>query len=190
MLCVAACARCAIRSERSVGKGGESSAEKLRLAEQAFQGTAEHASERQQVFAAALKRVNRELKRLHNLAARTAHVEAARKALALHETMNRGVLDLHAAQYHFERHRREGPTKLFSWKNEFTVSANLQRCHDLESASRQRHAVLATRLDPLRRYRPQGTLKVELFPPRAKHFARASSRQNGKFERKGCGRLT
>ncbi|MBR0899791.1 hypothetical protein JQ616_32970 [Bradyrhizobium tropiciagri] len=49
-----------------------------------FPGTAAHASERKQVFAAALKRVNTELKRQHNLAARTAHVEAARKALALH----------------------------------------------------------------------------------------------------------
>ncbi len=49
-----------------------------------FPGTAEHASERKQVFAAALKRLNNELRRLHNLAARTANVEAARKALALH----------------------------------------------------------------------------------------------------------
>ena len=48
-----------------------------------FPGTAEHASERKQVFAAALKRLNKELRRVHNLAARTAHVEAARKALAL-----------------------------------------------------------------------------------------------------------
>jgi hypothetical protein len=53
-----------------------------------FPGTAEHASERKQVFAAALKRVNTELGRLHNLAARTAHVEAARKALALHRAAN------------------------------------------------------------------------------------------------------
>jgi hypothetical protein len=53
-----------------------------------FPGTAEHASERKQVFAAALKRVNKELKRLHNLAAKTAHVEAARKALALHRAAN------------------------------------------------------------------------------------------------------
>ena len=53
-----------------------------------FPGTAEHASERKQVFAAALKRVNTELRRLHNLAARTAHVEAARKALALHRAAN------------------------------------------------------------------------------------------------------
>jgi hypothetical protein len=48
-----------------------------------FPGTAEYPSQRKRVFAAALKRVNRELRRLHNLTARTAHVEAARKALAL-----------------------------------------------------------------------------------------------------------
>ena len=53
-----------------------------------FPGTAERPSQRKQVFAAALKRVNRELSRLHNLAARTAHVEAARKALALHRAAN------------------------------------------------------------------------------------------------------
>ena len=51
-------------------------------------GTSQHASERKQVFAAALKRVNNELKRLHNLAARSANVEAARKALALHRAAN------------------------------------------------------------------------------------------------------
>src|SRR5262245_3165671 len=48
-----------------------------------FPGTAERPSQRKQVFAAALKRVNSELRRFHNLEARTAHVEAARKALAL-----------------------------------------------------------------------------------------------------------
>ena len=48
-----------------------------------FPGTAERPSQRKQVFAAALKRINKELERLHNLAARTAHVEAARQALAL-----------------------------------------------------------------------------------------------------------
>jgi len=53
-----------------------------------FPGTAAHASERKQVFAAALKRVNAEVRRLHNLAARTANVEAARKALALHRAAN------------------------------------------------------------------------------------------------------
>jgi hypothetical protein len=53
-----------------------------------FPGTAERPSERKQVLAAALKRVNRELGRVRNLAARTAHVEAARKALALHRAAN------------------------------------------------------------------------------------------------------
>jgi hypothetical protein len=53
-----------------------------------FPGTAEHASKRKQVFAAALKRLNKELGRVHNLAARTAHIEAARKALALHRAAN------------------------------------------------------------------------------------------------------
>ena len=53
-----------------------------------FPGTAERPSRRKQVFAAALKRVNKELERLHNLAARTAHVEAARQALALHRAAN------------------------------------------------------------------------------------------------------
>ena len=49
-----------------------------------FPGTAELPRKRKQVFAAALKRVNKELDRLHKLAARTAHVEAARAALAQH----------------------------------------------------------------------------------------------------------
>jgi len=53
-----------------------------------FPGTAEHASERKQVFAAALKRVNKELARLRKVAARTANVDAARKALALHRAAN------------------------------------------------------------------------------------------------------
>jgi hypothetical protein len=49
-----------------------------------FPGTVDRPLHRKQVFAAALKRVNRELGRLEKLAARTAHVEAARRALALH----------------------------------------------------------------------------------------------------------
>jgi hypothetical protein len=53
-----------------------------------FPGTAEHASERKQVFAAALKRLNKELTRLRKVSARTANVEAARKALALHRAAN------------------------------------------------------------------------------------------------------
>ena len=53
-----------------------------------FPGTAERPSQRKQIFAAALKRINKELGQLHNLAARTAHVEAARQALALRRAAN------------------------------------------------------------------------------------------------------
>jgi hypothetical protein len=48
-----------------------------------FPGTAEHALQRKQVFSAALKRVNREIGRIQKLEARTAHVDAARSALAM-----------------------------------------------------------------------------------------------------------
>jgi hypothetical protein len=48
-----------------------------------FPGTVGQPLHRKQVFAAALKRVNKELGRMAKLAARTAHVEAARHALAL-----------------------------------------------------------------------------------------------------------
>jgi hypothetical protein len=48
-----------------------------------FPGTAEHPLQRKQVFAAALKRVNKEIDRMRKLEAHTAHVEAARRALAL-----------------------------------------------------------------------------------------------------------
>jgi len=48
-----------------------------------FPGTAEHPLRRKRVFAAALKRVNREIDRMHKLEAQTAHVESARRALAM-----------------------------------------------------------------------------------------------------------
>jgi hypothetical protein len=48
-----------------------------------FPGTAEHPLQRKQVFSGALKRVNKEIDRMEKLAARSAHVEAARRALAL-----------------------------------------------------------------------------------------------------------
>ena len=51
-------------------------------------GTAELPTQRKRIFAAALKRLNTELRRVHNLTARTAHVEAARKALALRRAAN------------------------------------------------------------------------------------------------------
>jgi len=50
---------------------------------ESFPGTAEHALRRKQVFAAALNRVNREIDRLQKLEARTANIEAARRALAM-----------------------------------------------------------------------------------------------------------
>ena len=48
-----------------------------------FPGTAEHPLQRKQVFAAALKRVNKEIGRMQKLEARDAHVAAARRALAM-----------------------------------------------------------------------------------------------------------
>ena len=48
-----------------------------------FPGTAEQPRQRKQIFAAALKRINKELDRLRKLEARDTHVEAARRALAL-----------------------------------------------------------------------------------------------------------
>jgi hypothetical protein len=50
---------------------------------QSLPGTAEHPLQRRQVFAAALKRVNREIHRMEKLEVRTAHIEAARRALAM-----------------------------------------------------------------------------------------------------------
>jgi hypothetical protein len=48
-----------------------------------FPGTAEHALQRKQVFSAALKRVNKEVDRIQKLEARSAHMDAARNALAM-----------------------------------------------------------------------------------------------------------
>jgi hypothetical protein len=48
-----------------------------------FPGTVEQPLRRKQVFAAALKRVNKEIDRMHKLEARSAHVDAARRALAM-----------------------------------------------------------------------------------------------------------
>jgi hypothetical protein len=50
---------------------------------QSLPGTAEHPLQRKQVFAAALKRVNREIDRMEKLEARTSHVQAAHQALAM-----------------------------------------------------------------------------------------------------------
>jgi hypothetical protein len=50
---------------------------------QSLPGTAEHPLQRKQVFAAALKRVSKEIHRREKLEARAAHIEAARRALAM-----------------------------------------------------------------------------------------------------------
>ena len=55
---------------------------------ESFPGTAERPRQRKQVFSAALRRVNKELKRQQNLEARAANVEAARRALALRRSAN------------------------------------------------------------------------------------------------------
>jgi hypothetical protein len=48
-----------------------------------FPGTVEHPLQRKQAFAAALKRVSKEIGRMEKLEARAAHIEAARRALAM-----------------------------------------------------------------------------------------------------------
>lgn len=50
---------------------------------QSLPGTSEHPQQRKRAFAAALKRVNREIHRIEKLEARTAHIEAAHRALAM-----------------------------------------------------------------------------------------------------------
>ena len=52
-----------------------------------FSGTAEHAIQRKQVFVAAIKRINKELKRLRKFEARRELGEAARRALALRRAL-------------------------------------------------------------------------------------------------------
>jgi hypothetical protein len=53
-----------------------------------FPGTAEKPQQRKQIFSAALKRVNKELKRQLVLEARAENIEAARRALALRRAEN------------------------------------------------------------------------------------------------------
>ena len=53
-----------------------------------FPGTTEQPLKRRQVFANALKRVNKEAKRIRNLEARAANVDAARRALAMRRAAN------------------------------------------------------------------------------------------------------
>lgn len=63
-----------------------------------FPGTADQPLQRKQIFAAAVKRINKELDRLHKLEARATDVEAARAALAQHRAAK------------FVHHPAAGPT--------------------------------------------------------------------------------
>ncbi|WP_424630595.1 hypothetical protein [Bradyrhizobium sp. SYSU BS000235] len=53
-----------------------------------FPGTAEQPMKRKQVFASALKRLNKEIKRTRSIEARAANVDAARRALAMRRAAN------------------------------------------------------------------------------------------------------
>jgi hypothetical protein len=53
-----------------------------------FPGTVEQPQKRKQIFASALKRVNKEVQRAHNLEARAANIEAARRALEMRRAAN------------------------------------------------------------------------------------------------------
>ena len=53
-----------------------------------FPGTVEHPQKRKQIFASALKRVNKEIERTRNLQAREANIEAARRALQMRRAAN------------------------------------------------------------------------------------------------------
>jgi len=63
-----------------------------------FPATADQPLQRKQIFAAALKRLNKELDRMQKLEARAAHVEAARTALAQYRAAK------------FVHHPQAGPT--------------------------------------------------------------------------------
>jgi len=52
----------------------------------AFPGPGDHPLRRKQAIANAVKRVNSELERLRKIEAKTAHVDAARRALAMHRS--------------------------------------------------------------------------------------------------------
>jgi hypothetical protein len=53
-----------------------------------FPGTVEHPQKRKQIFASALKRVNKELQRTRHLEARAANIDAARRALEMRRAAN------------------------------------------------------------------------------------------------------
>lgn len=70
------------RHKQRVGRG------KAEMRGGSFPGTSERPQQRKQVFAHALKRVNKETTRIRNLKARTANIDAAHRALAMRRAAN------------------------------------------------------------------------------------------------------
>jgi hypothetical protein len=109
---------------------------------ESFPGTAEHPLQRKQVFAAALKRVNREIDRMQKLEARAAHIEAARRALAMHraaqfpprppagDTPSEGIRALPSRR----RHTRVPPARIGRASQ---ATKNAQAVHDARNRSAQ-----------------------------------------------------
>ena len=106
-----------------------------------FPGTAEHPLQRKQVLAAALKRVNKEIDRMQKLEARSAHVAAARRALAMRravqfpmrpptgDTANEGMRPLPSQR----RRTRVSPAKIGSVSQ---ATKNAQAAHDARNRGR------------------------------------------------------
>ena len=70
-----------------------------------------------------------------------------------------------------------------------TGGASVHFIEDGERPRRQRDAVLAVRLHPRRRHRPNLVEQVNLVPAGAYHFTRSRGREDGKFESAGCDAL-
>ncbi|HYD14870.1 MAG TPA: hypothetical protein VEA77_00580 [Hyphomicrobium sp.] len=70
--------RTQVRQKQREGRG------KSEARGKSFPGNTEQPLKRKQAFSSALKRVNKELERQRRLKARTAHIDAARRALELH----------------------------------------------------------------------------------------------------------
>jgi hypothetical protein len=106
-----------------------------------FPGTAEHPLQRKQVLAAALKRVNKEIDRMQKLEARSAHVAAARSALAMRraaqfpprpptgDTANEGMRPLPSER----RRTRVAPAKIGSVSQ---ATKNAQAARDTRTRRR------------------------------------------------------
>src|SRR5262249_16361232 len=120
------------------GKGAQRSA--------SFPGPAEHPLQRKQVFAAALKRVNRETHRMAKPEARTPHIEAARRALAMHraaqfpprpqasDTPSAGLHPLPSQR----RHTRVAPARIESVSHHKKCSSGARRPQQIRPVKERR----------------------------------------------------